>query len=218
MKHVLFLSCLFAAVCMASEPPTAVTTESTGKVTISSRGQDVREVLHDLFKQARRDFVIEDAQRVNLFLALNDADFDEALAIVCNLGGLRYEIQNGICFIRRAPTKSVTADAPKPADPSARPKGTLPATALQKRVTTRLSKTALRDVLNEFARQTGIMIELDPSVPAYKLDAVLVDMSLQSALERVTKAANLGYRLTDRMSILVFPTDPNRVSISTDSN
>lgn len=76
---------------------------------------------------------------------------------------------------------------------------------LQKRLTTRLAMADIKDVFNEFAKQTGYTIELDPKVPAYKLDAYLIDTSLKYALDVVTEATKLEYVLTDKGTIRIQP-------------
>lgn len=76
---------------------------------------------------------------------------------------------------------------------------------LQKRLTTRMAMADIKDVFNEFAKQTGFTIELDPKVPAYKLDAYLINTSLKYALDVVTEATKLEYVLTDKGTIKIEP-------------
>ena len=47
---------------------------------------------------------------------------------------------------------------------------------------------------NHRIAQAGIAIEVDPTVPGYKLDAYLINTSLKYALDQVTEAAGLKYR------------------------
>ena len=94
--------------------------------------------------------------------------------------------------------KSVAvASKPKPAP--------LSPTVLARRITGRFSKAPIRQVLETFAFQSGVKIEIDPSVPFYKLDVVLNNTSLKYALDQVTKAAGLVYRLSDHGTIMVEP-------------
>ena len=94
------------------------------------------------------------------------------------------------------------------------PKGKLPATVLAGVVSTRLSKTDLRDVLVEIGRQVGITIEIHESVPRYKVDAFLIKTSLKYALDVLAKATGTRYDFTDRRTILLSPMkEESRVSI-----
>jgi len=66
-----------------------------------------------------------------------------------------------------------------------------------RKVTTRLTKATLVDVFKAFGDQAEVTIEVDPSVPAYRVDAFFVKTSLKYALNRVCKAAGLKYTATD---------------------
>lgn len=203
---IAILVLLLSAVAFAqSEKPASIT------ITISSKGLDVREVLHDMFGQAKLNYVVENMQRQALFLSLDKMEFEEALQIVCKLSDLTYEVQNGVYFINKIappikpPVKTVEA-----------PKGKLPITALDKRVTTRMSKAEIAKVFAELSRQTNLKIELASGIPAYKLDAFLIGTTLKYALETITKAAGLEFVLTENMSILIQKPETNRVAIVRD--
>jgi type II secretory pathway component HofQ len=181
-----------------------VTIDEAQIVTISSKGADVRTVLFDLFSQAKRSFVLEPEIRHVLYLALTGVEFEEALNIVCRTASLRFEVENGIYFISKAKPGEKPLAAPA-AKPAVRPKplGRLTDQDLQKRVTTRLSMADIRAVFAEFAKQTGIVIEVSDKVPSYKVDAYLIDTSLKYALDVVTRAAGLTYERTDSKSIKI---------------
>jgi type II secretory pathway component GspD/PulD (secretin) len=66
---------------------------------------------------------------------------------------------------------------------------------LEKKVSTKLTKTSIKDVFAAFAKQTGTTITLDKNVPLYKIDAFMYNTSLKFALERICKAAGLKYEL-----------------------
>lgn len=205
---------------VAAEPPatenppivelteSGVGRESTGLVTIAARGTDVREVLFDLFDQEGKNFVLQPNIRFVLYLSLAGVEFDEALAIVCQLAELQYDVQNGIYFIGRrtgnapvAPVQVIRDPEPAPAPP--RPTGRISEQELQARLTTRLARTDLREVIEEFTRQTGIKIEVADDVPRYAIDAFLINTSLKYSLDVITRAANLRYVLTDFRTVRI---------------
>lgn len=177
-------------------------------VSVSANGSDVRGIIHDLCLQANKSYVLQPGISFVLFLSLDKVDFEEALNIICAQAKLQYELQNGIYFIGKA--KPVVAPAIPPA-----PRGILPAKVLQKYVSTKLMKTDIKAVFAAFGAQTNVAIEIDKSVPAFKLDAILTKITLKGALDKVTTATGLKYKFTNNLSILIFkPEDPNKVSIS----
>jgi hypothetical protein len=112
MKKLLFAALLSSAWMFAAaqaQPPT---------VSVSAKGDDVRLVLSNLFEQSKKSFILEPNIRFALFLSLNEVDFDEALELVCKTANLKYEVQNGIYFVTRAPAKSAPKPEVKP-DPKA---------------------------------------------------------------------------------------------------
>lgn len=183
-----------------------VQTSTTGTVTISSKGSDMRSVLHDLFAQSKRNYVLEDEVRKMLYLNLNEVEFDEAFATILKLTEMDYEVQNGIYYIRRAGKKATEPAKvePKPEiKPPAKPSGKLPDSALAKQVTTRYQMKDMREVFASLSQQTGVPIEVDISVPLYKIDAFLIKTSLKYALDHICAAAELTYTLTNEMSIRI---------------
>jgi hypothetical protein len=177
-----------------------------GKVTIASRGTDVRPVLFDLFTQSSRNFVLEPNIHFVLYLSLAGVEFDEALDIVCNLANLEYTLDNGIYFIGKRKTGAVdmTANKPNPTNPPQETKrGKLTEAELNKRLTTRFTKTLLADVFKSFTQQTGFEIIVDKDVPLYRIDAFLIDTSLQYALDVIMKSTNLKYTLTDDKQVRI---------------
>lgn len=178
--------------------------QESGLVTIASKGSDVRNVLFDLFSQSKKSFVLEPNIHFVLYLALTGVQFDEALEIVCHTASLKYEVSNDIYYISQGKQSEVKVPAkPKP-EISPKPLGKLTDKDLfEKKVTTRLPKADLRDVFSEFTKQTGIMIEVDKSVPAYKVDAYLVNTSLKYAIEVITRSAGLVCVRTDNKTLRI---------------
>ncbi len=212
---ILASSCLTAWASPTQTPPTSTTevqTQESGSVTISSRGGDVRTVLFDLFQQGKKSFVLEPNIRFALYLHLETVDFEEALALILQMSNLKAEKQNGITFITRKPdpkpvqTEGTTPPAAKPEIkpiPKPQPMGRLTSADLQKRITTRFAMTDMRVVFAELSRQTGIIIEVAPNVPDYKVDAYLIDTSLKFGLDAMCVPAGLKWRLSDSLSIII---------------
>jgi len=176
------------------------TQDATGTVSVSSKGEDVRSVLYDMFEQTGRNFVLEPNIRFVLYLNLKEVAFDEALAIVCNLASLKFEVQNDIFYVSKGEAPSRPNPGPQVV---VRPLGQVTEADLEKRLTTRFAITDIREVFAEFSKQTGVQIEVSARVPNYKLDAFLVDTTLKYALEVVTKAAGLTFSKTDEKSVLI---------------
>jgi len=194
-------------------------------VSIESKGLDVRGVVHDLFTQTKRNYVLEPNVRFVLYLSVKDIEFDEALQIVCKLANLDYQLQNGIYYIGPkktvAPPKTQPKAEPKvePATPP-KPSGTLPQSVLAKRVTTKLAKVSFKTVVTELTKLSNVDIELDPTLAKLKLDAFFNNSSLKFVLDTITEAGGFKYRFTDRLSIEIFHPKPvaeeNRVTLYRD--
>jgi type II secretory pathway component GspD/PulD (secretin) len=191
--------------------------DAPAKVSVAAKGDDVRSVIHDLFKQAGKNYVLKPGVRFVLYLSLDNVEFEEALTIICKNATLDYRIEKGVYYIGASAPKP--ADNPKPlpqervieSEEPVKPKGTLPTTVLAKRVTTRLQKRSIREVMGFLSKQTGLTIEVSKDVPDYKLDVFFLNTSLKYALDEITVAAKLKYRLTDQLSIAIEklpPTSP----------
>lgn len=207
MKKALLLALALVPLLVIGQDPPAVAKQPI-LVSIAAKGGDVRAVIADLFTQSKQNYVLQPGILSSIFLQLDKIEFEEALNIVCKQAQLQFEIQNGIYYIAKKSTVIAPAIPPKP-------KGTLDSAALAHPITTKLVKTDIRLVFAEFGKQAKVAIEVDPSVPRYKLDAKLTALSLKSALDKVTEATGLKYRLTNNLSILVYkPEDSNRIAIS----
>lgn len=201
----LALSLPLAAFAQTSESGSAsVATLPT--VSINAKGKDIREVLHEIFTQSKKNFVLDKGVDYKLYLNLENIDFDQALQIICKAAGLKIELQDGIYFVSKgvAVRAVLTAGSEPQVIVPAKPKGQLPASALMHKVTTRLEKADMKTVFATFRQQTGVNIEMEAGIPNYKLDASLVNTTLKFALERVTEAAGLKYKLTDNYSVLIY--------------
>jgi type II secretory pathway component GspD/PulD (secretin) len=189
-------------------PQEEVKTDTAGAVTITSNGSDIRKILHDLFTQAKKSYVLEPYFFNQIHLNLVEVPFADALEIICKIGKLKYEDQNGIIFITRdeaarAEAANTKVEKPAPVKPKR-----LDPSVLDKKVTTKLIKTDLREVFASFGKQAEIKIEVHAKVPQYKIDAVLVDTPLKNALDVITKTAGLKYRFSDNLSIEIYKPEP----------
>lgn len=206
------MSKLFITLVAALALATSSLAQTPAQVTVNAKGDDVRSVLHDLFGQAKQNYVLDPGVRFVLYLSLKDVEFEEALTLVCKQAGLTYDLQNGIYFVSKAKTAK-PVEKPAVKEPE-KPKGKLPEAVLSKKVTTRLTKVDLRTLFMEFGKQAGLTFEVGADVPNYKVDAFLIGTSLKYALDNVTKAAGLTYKFTDNLTIaIVKPEDPNRIVV-----
>ncbi len=204
----------------ADQYPTTPTT--TTIVSVAANNSDVRTVLHDLFGQVKQNYVLEPNIRFALFLSLDKVDFDEALAIICHLAKLKAEKQNGIYYVSNDTGPATPTNQARPKDPAPTPiqDGPPPVTQTTlktKHVTTRLAKTDIRKVFATIAKEAGIPITVDGSVPTFKMDAFLQDTTLKYALDQIAGAAKLRYRIVEKQTILIYSDDTeNRIAIRTD--
>ncbi len=183
-------------------------------VSVSSKGHDVRAVLHDMFKQAGKSFVLEPNIRFGLFLSLEKVEFEEALRLVCRVATLEIDVQNGIYFINKPKPIAPPANTAVKGAFETKPKGRLPESVLTKRITARAEKMDIRALAIDLGKQAGITLEVDAETPALKLDAYLLNTSLKFALDTICAAAKLQYRFTENLSIVISkPVAGNRVAV-----
>ena len=208
---------LIVSIVIAASAPAQGTSVKPTLVSISSKGQDVRPVLHDMFKQAGKSFVLEPNVRFYLYLSLENIEFEEALSLVCKMASLKVEVQNGIYFINKIaplapPVKPTIVKAAFETKPQ--PKGELPRSVLNKKITTRVDKIDFRLLLANITQQTGVQFEIAPEVPNFKLDAYLIGTSLKFGLDTICRAAKLEYSFTDNLTIAITKPEPkNRVAV-----
>ncbi|MBL8061084.1 MAG: hypothetical protein JNK63_10275 [Chthonomonas sp.] len=187
-----------------------VKTQGT-QITISSKGADVRSVLHDLFTQAKKNFVLENLSRSELYLSLNTMDFDETLEIVCRLANLTYEIQNDIYYFTKV--RPIQAPSTRPANSATPPNpaaeaakiGKLSEAVLKRSVSGTYTKQDLRAVIKNLADQAKVVVEIDDRIPLYKLDFKLNPTSLGYALKTIADRLKLEVVFSDRQTLLLQP-------------
>lgn len=202
---------------------TAFGQEAKNPITVDSKGDDIRVVIHTVFKQAGKSFVLKPGVRYELFLSLEKVDFEDALKLILDNADLVYTVEKGVYQIgpkpkaTNPPANPATAAPPKddlpPLEgfegyepkPETKSKGKLPVTVLDKKVTTRLQRRDIREVFSVFSKQTGIAIDVAKEVPSFKLDVFYLGKTLKQALDEITKATKLKYRFTDQLSIAIEP-------------
>lgn len=170
----------------------------TKNISISSRGNDVRTVLYDLFTQTGENFIIEVGIPYSLHLNLQNVPFSTALDLICKSAGLTYEIQNGIYIFSKAQSSRPVAKTIERVSTK-----TLDTKMLSRKVNLNLEKVDLRAACTEMTRQTGVPIEIAQDIGSFRINAYLFDTPLKSALQAITEPANLKYSLTNHGTILI---------------
>ena len=116
----------------------------------------------------------------------------------------------GNTFIVGGPTKIIPTNSLNRTAPSR----VLPMTVLDAKVSARVQKGDIRKLFGEFAKQANVRIELGPEIPAYRIDAYLLNTSLKYALDKITDAAGLEYKFTENYSIAISKPKGDRVAIN----
>ncbi|RYG24520.1 hypothetical protein EON82_10470 [bacterium] len=193
------VAALFLVPCLAFAQAAA---ETPIRVSLDARGEDVREVLATLFAQAKKPYALDASIKGKLYVKLDAMPYEKALAVVLAQTGLKVKDREGVVMI--SPAKVSVAVAPKPV--AVKTAASLPIVSakplnekaiLARKVTTKLIKAPLADVFASFGKQAKIEIEIDSSVPAYRIDAFFTKSSLRYSLDQVCKAAGLRYEFVD---------------------
>lgn len=111
-KQTLFLALAISSIGMAQTSITVVSPASV-RVTVTSKGREVQDVLHEMFSQAGKNFVLQQGVTEKLYLNLNGVDFDEALTAVLSSTGLKTQVHDSIYHIY-TPAKTQIASMIKP--------------------------------------------------------------------------------------------------------
>ncbi len=214
MKKIAILTLLLALPLTGfaqGQDPSAPVAIQGAQITISAKGTDVRGVLHDLFTQSKKNFVLENVARTELFLSLNSMDFDETLEIVCRVANLTYEIQNDIYYFSKIRPANPTTPAVKP-NPTTNPNtiaaraiGKLSETVLKRAVSGTFNRLDLRAIAKQLGDQAKVTVEIDERVPKYKLDFKLNPTSLGFALKTIAERLDLEVVFTDSQTLLLQP-------------
>jgi len=194
------MKALIAAVLLL---PCLAFSQTPVRVSLDARGEDVREVFATLFAQAKKPYALDASITGKIYVKLDAMPYEKALAIVLAQTGLVAKGREGVVMISPAvahvakpPASVVLAKAVVPSKPIST--NTIPEKiTLGRRVTTHMSRAPLADVFTAFGKQAKVAIDVDPSVPAYRIDAFFVGSSLRYALDQICKAAGLRYEFVD---------------------
>lgn len=169
-------------------------------VSVDARGDDVRNVLYELFKQQGASFVVQTGVFYSLYLNLEEVPFEIALKHICHIAGLEYEIQDGIYIFKTSTPKTTTPRTHtsgtiqrKPVDPS----------ELEKTLTLRLADNDIRTVMRAITAKTEVPIEVAEDVPALKVNAYFTGVTIREALNTITKAAGLSWGISEHGTLIV---------------
>ena len=171
-------------------------------VRIKAKGDDLRVVLASMFEQTGQQYVIQTSARQGLYLSLDGVTLEYAIEAISEVADLEFEKKAGVWYVRtKKPVIHTQAQSFAPAAAAVTLK--IDPSILDKKVSTKLTKTSIKDVFAAFAKQTGTTIVIDKDVPLYKLDAFMYNTSLKFALERICKAAGLRYELAPGKTVRI---------------
>jgi len=190
-----------------------VTRLANGHVSIASRGRDVRQVVHELFMQVNKNYVLDRDVKGDLYLALSDVEFDEALEIVCHNAHLKYQTRNGIFYVGMDTSKPTAAPKPETPKPQPKPAGKgkkaavkQPNTpALSHMITGNYNKKEVREILNDLGRQAGTTIVVADDIPKRFVDVSFGKTSLKYALSILMPPLKLKYEVRSDGTLYVVP-------------
>lgn len=193
----------------------------TPRYSLEANGADLREVLAALLKKTGKEYVIDQDVTGPVSLVLRDKTLDEILQRLAQLARPPILIRSGETItVHLAPEVPASPeDKPrKPAEPGLAairtryapvvPSQTL---TLGQPVTLAIPEdrpVALRAVLVQVERQTGVPLRLDPRVPAdVAVAARFTDTPLSLVLDSIARTGALKWQLQRDGSVLIAPTD-----------
>ncbi|MEP0766431.1 MAG: hypothetical protein HRF45_07830 [Fimbriimonadia bacterium] len=163
----------------------AATSDSAPKYSIESSGRDVRDAIHSLFTQARKNYILDSSVRHQLYMSVYDVEFDAAFNLLLQQAKLHYEIRDGVYYI--GPQPVVVA-------PSGRLGSDFDWQAILSRIVTlKDQKIALTNAFSSLGKLAGMQIRVEPTVPNYLVNVSFSNVTLRYALDTLTKAAQLSW-------------------------
>jgi type II secretory pathway component GspD/PulD (secretin) len=206
MNAVRILLITFALLGATGTAPAQAGSEEGKPATVSvdARGDDVRNVLYDLFKQQGASFVVQTGVFYNLYLNLESVPFEVALKHICRIAGLAYEIQDGI-YVFKVSAPKPSAVTP-PTSPAAIQQAPIDPSALEKTLTLRLAENDIRTVMRAITAKTEVPILVADDVPSLKVNAYFTGVTVREALNTITKAAGLKWAVTEAGRLIVSKT------------
>jgi type II secretory pathway component GspD/PulD (secretin) len=176
-------------------------------VRVKAKGDDLRVVLASIFEQTGQQYVVQTSARQGLYLSLDGVTLEYALEVIAEVADLEFEKKAGVWYVKaKKPVIHTQAQPFSPTAPITSPTATvskIDPLILDKKVSTKLTKTSIKDVFAAFGKQTGTTIVIDRAVPMYKIDAFMYNTSLKFALERICKAAGLKYELAPGKTVRI---------------
>lgn len=191
---------LITVLILASVAVSAIAQNMT--VRVKAKGDDIRVVLASIFEQTGQQYVLQSSVRQDLYMSLDGVTLDYAIEVISEVADLKFEKKSGIWYVKSKNPVVVRTQAQGFA-PAAMAAAKIDPSILDKKVTTKLTKTSLADVFAAFAKQTGTTIQVEKDVPLYKIDAFMYNTSLKFALERICKAAGLKYDLAPGKTVRI---------------
>lgn len=184
MRWVVLAIAVFLVV-TAPAQDAAASANPVQKYSIESSGRDVRDAIHSLFTQARKNYILDSSVRHQLYMSVYDVEFDTAFSLLLEQAKLHYEIRDGVYYI--GPQPVVVA-------PSGRPGSNFDwAAILGRTVTLKDQKITLANAFSSLAKLAGLQIRMDPAVPNYLVNVSFSNVTLRYALDTLTKAAQLSW-------------------------
>ena len=132
-------------------------------VRVKAKGDDLRVVLASIFEQTGQQYVVQTSARQGLYLSLDGVTLEYAIEVIAEVTDLEFEKKAGVWYVRtKKPVARTQAQNFAPNAPIASPP--LPnfdPSTLEKKVSTKLTKTSIKDVFAAFAKQTGTTITIE---------------------------------------------------------
>jgi type II secretory pathway component GspD/PulD (secretin) len=170
-------------------------------VRVKAKGEDIRTVIASIFEQTGQQYVLQTSARQSLYMNLDGVTLEYAIEVISEVAELEFEKKAGVWYVRtKKPVVHTEAQSFVPAVTTATKIDTA---VLEKKVSTKLTKTSIKEVFAQFGKQTGTTIVIDKDVPLYKIDAFMYNTSLKFALERICKAAGLKYELAPGKTVRI---------------
>jgi hypothetical protein len=158
-------------------------------VSVQARGTDVRDVLADLFTQAKCEFVLSDGIEKKIYLSVRDVPFTKALQMVCESAGLQFSLRDQIYLIQ--PAMRIPNSGLRTPDPTASEQE-----VLKRKVNLNFHQASIEAITADLRKQSGVPIELEKGVPNYRINAKLWGTTLETALDAICKGTGLQYQWT----------------------
>ncbi|NUL83541.1 MAG: hypothetical protein HUU60_12610 [Armatimonadetes bacterium] len=150
-------------------------------ITLSAKGADVKDALHDLFAQAKREYAIEGNLNARIYANLEQRPFTVALQTLSHSAKFKWEVRDGVYRI-----------FPE----GAAPKRLSEQEVLNRKVNVLANKTEIRDVARQISQQSGVPVTVDKSAPSYRVSAEARGITVKQALAHLCQGAGLEHKWT----------------------